>query len=166
MYTLTPTDRHALHEALADVYTKILQTVGTEFTAIGSIREKTSNHQCSYTVGSMTFRPSETAPLPCPEGCGPFLSSAQDWISAVMNRRREGYEDVPERPERHEENRIRVLNALKEYDQVRLQVLYLNMSASDHRMFLSTLTIRRRLLVSWDGLGRVLCHFGAWIFWS
>ncbi|KAK0217146.1 hypothetical protein IW262DRAFT_1299103 [Armillaria fumosa] len=42
---------------------------------------------------------------------------AQDWISAVMNRRREGHEDVPERPERHEENQIRVLNALKEYDQ-------------------------------------------------
>ncbi len=35
-----------------------------------------------------------------------------------MNRRREGHDDVPERPECHEENRIRVLNALKEYDQV------------------------------------------------
>ncbi len=117
MHTLTTTDRHALHAALANVYIKILQTVGTEFTAIVSIREKTSNHQCSYTVGSMMFRPSDTASLPCPEGCGPF-SSAQDWISAVMNRRREGHDDVPERPECHEENRIRVLNALKEYDQV------------------------------------------------
>ncbi|KAK0495446.1 hypothetical protein EDD18DRAFT_1332298 [Armillaria luteobubalina] len=117
IHTLTPTDRLALQSALADVYTKILQTVGTEFTAIGSIQEKTSNHQHSYTIGSMTFRPSDTTALPCPDGRGPF-SSAQDWISAVMNRQREGHEDVPERPERHEENWIRVLNALKEYDQV------------------------------------------------
>ncbi|KAK0458189.1 uncharacterized protein EV420DRAFT_384397 [Desarmillaria tabescens] len=128
IHDLTQTDLQNLRTALEHVYIKILQTTGTEFAAIGSIRDEANplvHRQCGYTMGSMMFCPSDTTPLLCLEGSGPF-SSARDWLLAVMDHRREGnLGDVREQPERHEENRVMVLNAVKEYDRVPLTSLVL-----------------------------------------